>query len=143
MIFDLKEQILKILFGENTICYINGPQKLPPPLSREEEEQIFSLLTKGDKAAAEKLIVHNLRLVVYIAKKFENTGIGIDDLTSIGTMGLIKAVNSFSPEKNIKFATYASRCIENEILMYLRKRSNRNVDISMDEALSTTATSLT
>ena len=137
MIFDLKEQILKILFGENTIYYINGPQKLPPPLSREEEEQIFSLLTKGDKAAAEKLIVHNLRLVVYIAKKFENTGIGIDDLTSIGTMGLIKAVNSFSPEKNIKFATYASRCIENEILMYLRKRSNRNVDISMDEALST------
>ena len=120
MIFDLKEQILKILFGENTICYINGPQKLPPPLSREEEDQIFSLLTKGDKAAAEKLIVHNLRLVVYIAKKFENTGIGIDDLTSIGTMGLIKAVNSFSPEKNIKFATYASRCIENEILMYLR-----------------------
>ncbi len=76
-------------------------------------------------------------MVVYIAKKFENTGIGIDDLTSIGTMGLIKAVNSFSPEKNIKFATYASRCIENEILMYLRKRSNRNVDISMDEALST------
>lgn len=137
MIFDLKEQILKILFGENTIYYINGPQKLPPPLSREEEEQIFSLLIKGDKAAAEKLIVHNLRLVVYIAKKFENTGIGIDDLTSIGTMGLIKAVNSFSPEKNIKFATYASRCIENEILMYLRKRSNRNVDISMDEALST------
>lgn len=119
MIFDLKEQILKILFGENSIYYINGPQKLPPPLSREEEEQIFSLLTKGDKAAAEKLIVHNLRLVVYIAKKFENTGIGIDDLTSIGTMGLIKAVNSFSPEKNIKFATYASRCIENEILMYL------------------------
>ena len=95
MIFDLKEQILKILFGENSIYYINGPQKLPPPLSREEEEQIFSLLTKGDKAAAEKLIVHNLRLVVYIAKKFENTGIGIDDLTSIGTMGLIKAVTAF------------------------------------------------
>lgn len=89
MIFDLKEQILKILFGENSIYYINGPQKLPPPLSREEEEQIFSLLTKGDKAAAEKLIVHNLRLVVYIAKKFENTGIGIDDLTSIGTMGAL------------------------------------------------------
>lgn len=136
MIFDLKEQILKILFGENTIYYINGPQKLPPPLSREEEEQIFSLLTKGDKAAAEKLIVHNLRLVVYIAKKFENTGIGIDDLTSIGTMGLIKAVNSFSPEKNIKFATYASRCIENEILMFLRRSSRCRCEVSFDEPLN-------
>ena len=83
------------------------------------------------------LIVHNLRLVVYIAKKFENTNVSIDDLTSIGTMGLIKAVKSFIPSKNIKFATYASRCVENEILMYLRKRSNRNIDISMDEALST------
>ena len=122
MIFDLKEQILKILFGENTIYYINGPQKLPPPLSREEEEQVFSLLTKGDKAAADKLIVHNLRMVVDLAKKFENTGIGIDDLTSIGTMGLIKAVNSFSPEKNIKFATYASRCIDEDIFLYLLYR---------------------
>ena len=116
MIFDLKEQILKILFGENTIYYINGPQKLPPPLSREEEEQIFSLLTKGDKAAAEKLIVHNLRLVVYIAKKFENTGIGIEDLISIGTIGLMKAINTFNVSKKIKLATYASRCIENTIL---------------------------
>jgi len=83
------------------------------------------------------LIIHNLRLVVYIAKKFENTGVSVDDLTSIGTMGLIKAVKSFVPAKNIKFATYASRCVENEILMYLRKRSNRNIDVSMDEALST------
>ena len=137
MIFDLKEQILKILFGENTIYYINGPQKLPPPLSREEEEQIFSLLTKGDKAAAEKLIVHNLRLVVYIAKKFENSGVPIDDLISIGTIGLIKAVNTFSPERSIKLATYASRCIENEILMYLRKTSNMKNEVSIEEPLNT------
>ena len=136
MIFDLKEQILKILFGENTIYYINGPQKLPPPLSREEEEQIFSLLTKGDKAAAEKLIVHNLRLVVYIAKKFENTGVDLEDLISIGTIGLIKAINTFNPVKNIKLATYASRCIENEILMYLRRNSKTKMEVSIDEPLN-------
>ena len=117
--------------------YINGPQTLPPPLTPRQEEVIFSGLENNDPEAANLLIVHNLRLVVYIAKKFENTGIPVDDLTSIGTMGLIKAVKSFIPSRNIKFATYASRCVENEILMYLRKRSNRNIDISMDEALST------
>lgn len=119
------------------IFYITGPQNLPPPLSPEEEIVVFQGVEEKNHKACEKLIIHNLRLVVYIAKKFESTNIPIDDLTSIGTMGLIKAVNSFIPSKNIKFATYASRCIENEILMYLRKRSNKNVDISMDEALST------
>lgn len=119
------------------VFYINGPQTLPSPLTPRQEEAVFSGLENNDPEAANLLIVHNLRLVVYIAKKFENTGIPVDDLTSIGTMGLIKAVKSFIPSRNIKFATYASRCVENEILMYLRKRSNRNIDISMDEALST------
>ncbi len=130
-------KILTAITRLNNVFYINGPQLLPPPLTTEEEQDIFSRLEEKDPEAINLLIVHNLRLVVYIAKKFENTGISIDDLTSIGTMGLIKAVKSFAPSKNIKFATYASRCVENEILMYLRKRSNRNIDISMDEALST------
>ena len=119
------------------VFYINGPQTLPPPLTMQQEIEVFAGVEKKDPEAINKLIIHNLRLVVYIAKKFENTGVSVDDLTSIGTMGLIKAVKSFIPSKNIKFATYASRCVENEILMYLRKRSNRNIDISMDEALST------
>ena len=119
------------------VFYINGPQTLPPPLTIQQEIEVFAGVEKKDPEAINKLIIHNLRLVVYIAKKFENTGVSVDDLTSIGTMGLIKAVKSFIPSKNIKFATYASRCVENEILMYLRKRSNRNIDISMDEALST------
>ena len=121
------------------ILYINGPQVLPPPLSPQQEAQVFAGIEAKDENAINMLIVHNLRLVVYIAKKFENTGVPVDDLSSIGTMGLIKAVRSFVPSKNIKFATYASRCVENEILMYLRKRSNKNIDISMDEALSTDA----
>ena len=119
------------------VFYINGPQTLPPPLTIQQEIEVFAGVEKKEPEAINKLIIHNLRLVVYIAKKFENTGVSVDDLTSIGTMGLIKAVKSFIPSKNIKFATYASRCVENEILMYLRKRSNRNIDISMDEALST------
>lgn len=126
----------KLTANLQKIFYINGPQTLPPPLTPRQEQEVFRGLEKHDKNAINKLIVHNLRLVVYIAKKFENTQIPIDDLTSIGTMGLIKAVKNFMPSKNIKFATYASRCVENEILMYLRKRSNRNIDISMDEALS-------
>lgn len=130
-------RILKLFALRGKIFYVSGPQNLPPPLTAEEEAEVFRGLENKDKKAAEKLIVHNLRLVVYIAKKFEGTAVPLDDLTSIGTMGLIKAVNSFIPSKNIKFATYASRCIENEILMYLRKRSNRNIDVSMDEALST------
>ena len=116
--------------------YINGPETLPPPLTKEQEKEVFSqLATNGDRAR-EMLIVHNLRLVVYIAKKFESTGIGIEDLVSIGTIGLIKAVNTFCPEKNIKLATYASRCIENEILMCLRKNSQLRNEVSIHEPLN-------
>ena len=115
------EKMFCTLFGGRGVHYINGPETLPPPLSRKEEEMIFLRLSEHDEEAKQQLIVHNLRLVVYIAKKFESTGINVEDLISIGTIGLIKAVNTFSPEKNIKLATYASRCIENEILMYLRK----------------------
>ncbi len=118
------------------IFYINGPATLPPPLSREEEEKLIASLAQGSKKAKEQLIERNLRLVVYIAKKFENTGIGIEDLISIGTIGLIKSINTFKPDKNIKLATYSSRCIENEILMYLRKNNNRKTEISIDEPLN-------
>lgn len=130
-------KLIDFLASFGKILYINGPQVLPPPLTPQQEAEVFDGIEKKDENAINMLIVHNLRLVVYIAKKFENTGVPVDDLSSIGTMGLIKAVRSFVPSKNIKFATYASRCVENEILMYLRKRSNKNVDISMDEALST------
>ena len=126
--------IRKLLTGR--IDYINGADTLPPPLTRQEEEQVFAKLTQNDHDARNCLIVHNLRLVVYIAKKFESTGIGIEDLVSIGTIGLIKAVNTFCPTKNIKLATYASRCIENEILMFLRKSSQYRNDLSIDEPLN-------
>lgn len=116
--------------------YINGPETLPPPLNREEEKRVFRRLEENDESAREILMVHNLRLVVYIAKKFESTGICIEDLISIGTIGLIKAVNTFCPQKNIKLATYASRCIENEILMYLRKNQGQKNEISIDEPLN-------
>ena len=115
--------------------YINGPDLLPPPLTAEEEIEVLSRLPYDDEAR-KTLIERNLRLVVYIAKRFENTGIYIEDLISIGTTGLIKAVNTFRPDKNIKLATYASRCIENEILMYIRKNSVRMSDISLDEPLN-------
>ncbi|MBR5201973.1 MAG: RNA polymerase sporulation sigma factor SigK [Clostridia bacterium] len=117
--------------------YINGPVSLPEPLTAEEEQLLSEKLASGNEKAREKLIIHNLRLVVYIAKKFENSGVNIEDLISIGTIGLIKAVNTFSPEKNIKLATYASRCIENEILMHLRKIASQKVEISLDEPLNT------
>ncbi|MBQ8614339.1 MAG: sigma-70 family RNA polymerase sigma factor, partial [Ruminiclostridium sp.] len=120
---------------ETGIYYINGADSLPPPLSKEEEEQAFALLNTDFSRGRDILITHNLRLVVYIAKKFESTGIGIEDLISIGTIGLIKAVNTFSPDKNIKLATYASRCIENEILMFLRKSNQYKSDISIEEPL--------
>lgn len=124
-------------FGfKNPIHYINGPETLPPPLSKEEESIVFAKLEANEKSARDTLVVHNLRLVVYIAKKFESTGIGIEDLVSIGTIGLIKAVNTFIPSKNIKLATYASRCIENEILMFLRKSTLTKNDISIDEPLN-------
>ena len=117
--------------------YINGPDILPPPLSPEEEREVFDALAAGSAEARDRLITRNLRLVVYIAKKFETATAGIEDMISIGTIGLIKAVNTFEPNKNIKLATYASRCIENEILMYLRKGSNRRQDASIDEPLNT------
>ena len=141
--FNSEQIILKLrqwasrLFGlSDGVFYINGPETLPPPLTKEQEEQAFAMLMTDDPKGREKLIVHNLRLVVYIAKKFESTGICVDDLVSIGTIGLIKAVNTFSPEKNIKLATYASRCIENEILMFLRKSSQHRNDITIDEPLN-------
>ena len=130
----IKNLRLKKFF--DPILYINGPEKLPPPLSAEEEKEVFDLISSDPDKAKTTLIEHNLRLVVYIAKKFENTGIDIEDLISIGTIGLIKAVNTFRPEKNIKLATYASRCIENEILMYLRKNSNSKMEVSLEEPLN-------
>ncbi len=128
-------KILKLFKKE--INYINSPQVLPPPLSKEEEADLTEMYQQGDEGARDKLVEHNLRLVVYIAKKFENSGVNIEDLISIGTIGLIKAVNTFRLDKNIKLATYASRCIENEILMYLRKVSGQKLDISLDEPLNT------
>ena len=118
------------------VFYINGADTLPPPLSKEEEQKVFELMDTDFEKAREELIVHNLRLVVYIAKKFESSGTNLEDLISIGTIGLIKAVNTFSKEKNIKLATYASRCIENEILMFLRKSSQYKHEISIDEPLN-------
>lgn len=121
---------------EPEIFYINGPDNLPAPLTKEKEDRILSEIGQGDFENRELLVVHNLRLVVYIARKFENTGVGIEDLVSIGTIGLIKAVHTFCPSKKIKLATYASRCIENEILMYLRKTANRKNEMSIDEPLN-------
>ncbi len=118
------------------IYYIGGSQTLPPPLSPEEEEEILNKLSKGDESVRKTLVERNLRLVVYISKKFENTGVGIEDLISIGTIGLMKAINTFNTDKNIKLATYASRCIENEILMYLRRSNKIKGEISIDEPLN-------
>lgn len=132
-----REILLKIGFSKSgNVFYINGSDTLPPPLTKEEEQKVFELMDTDFDRARESLIVHNLRLVVYIAKKFEGTGVGLEDLISIGTIGLIKAVNTFSKEKNIKLATYASRCIENEILMFLRKSSQYKHEISIDEPLN-------
>ncbi len=122
--------------GEEGIYYINGPETLPPPLKSAEENEIMQRIEKGDESAREPLITHNLRLVVYIAKKFESPSANVEDLISIGTIGLIKAVKTFCPSRNIKLATYASRCIENEILMYLRKTAQQKNEISIDEPLN-------
>lgn len=132
----VKEAITRILKRKNGVFYINGPETLPPPLSHEEEADIISRLS-SEPSLRSVLVERNLRLVVYIAKKFENTGTGIEDLISIGTIGLIKAINTFNAEKNIKLATYASRCIENEILMYIRKTSRLRLEMSIDEPLNT------
>lgn len=131
---DLKEKLVNICLSDNLLLYIGGQEILPPPLSKEKEEELLTNI--NDEDVKSKLIEHNLRLVVYIARKFENTGINVEDLISIGTIGLIKAINTFNPEKNIKLATYASRCIENEILMYLRKNQTAKVEISIDEPLN-------
>ena len=129
--------IKRLFFGEkNAIYYACGSEGLPTPLDKESEEQVFVRLKAGDKSARGELIEHNLRLVVYIARKFDNTGVDLDDLISIGTIGLIKAVNSFDPDKNIKLATYASRCIENEILMHLRRVNQLKFEVSLDEPLN-------
>lgn len=119
------------------IMYIGGSDTLPPPLTRVEEAELISRLDEGEERVKSQLIERNLRLVVYIARRFENTGVGIEDLISIGTIGLIKAINTYKPAKNIKLATYASRCIENEILMHLRKTVNLKSELSFDEPLNT------
>ena len=128
---------LIVQIRRGSICYIGGSDLLPPPLSREEEIELMRRCNAGDSGARATLIERNLRLVVYISRKFENTGISIEDLISIGAIGLIKAVNSFDPDKNIKLATYASRCIENEILMVLRKSNRLKSEVSFDEPLNT------
>ncbi len=128
---------LVVQFRRGSLCYIGGSDLLPPPLTREEEVAMMRKVNAGDAQARATMIERNLRLVVYIARKFENTGISIEDLISIGTVGLIKAVNSFNPDKNIKLATYASRCIENEILMVLRKTNRLKLEVSFDEPLNT------
>ena len=145
----IKKYRLRIYLRVLTLCvrlgistpphlyYICGSDTLPPPLAKEEEECLIASLSDGGENVKKLLIEHNLRLVVYISRRFENTGIGIEDLISIGTIGLIKAINTYNAEKNIKLATYASRCIENEILMYLRKNSNRRSEVSFDEPLNT------
>lgn len=131
----IRELLLK-LFPKQFCHYVNGPDTLPPPLTKEEEETIMQELLEGDESHKDLLVIHNLRLVVYIAKKFECPTATTEDLVSIGTIGLMKAVNTFDYSKNIKLATYASRCIENEILMYLRKASNSKIEMSFDEPLS-------
>ena len=134
----LREQLLRILgVRPPSVYYIGGSDTLPPPLEKEEEDAAVAALEAGGEAARKLLIEHNLRLVVYIARRFENTGINIEDLISIGTIGLIKAVNTFNSGKNIKLATYASRCIENEILMHLRKAGSQRTELSIDEPLNT------
>jgi len=120
-----------------TIMYIKGSETLPPPLTKDEEAELLGRLGAGDESVKQTLIERNLRLVVYISRRFENTGINIEDLISIGTIGLIKAIGTFKTDKNIKLATYASRCIENEILMYLRKTNNQKTEVSFDEPLNT------
>lgn len=133
--FNIKNIANFILFPKNEVHYIGGAEVLPP-LSPEEESLMLERLNNDDMQVRKTLIEHNLRLVVYIAKKFDNTGVGVEDLISIGTIGLIKAINTFKTDKNIKLATYASRCIENEILMHLRRSSRTRVEVSIDEPLN-------
>lgn len=136
--FKIVPNLPELLFGkQQEIHYIGGSEVLPPPLEPEEEAAAIEQLdTNREQEARSRLIEHNLRLVVYIAKKFDNTGVGVEDLISIGSIGLIKAINTFNKDKNIKLATYASRCIENEILMYLRRNSKTRLEVSIDEPLN-------
>lgn len=139
LLFSFKILLVQLqlrIVDPETVHYINGSETLPPPLPKDVESEIMNRITMGDESAREPLITHNLRLVVYIAKKFESSAASVEDLISIGTIGLIKAVNTFKPEKNIKLATYASRCIENEILMFLRKSSQLKNEVSIDEPLN-------
>lgn len=134
-------KLLKILLGRlfkkyNGLFFVGSTDILPEPLSKEEEEKYVDMFQNGDLKARDKLIEHNLRLVVYLSKKYENTKVELEDLVSIGTIGLIKGINTYKNDKNIKLATYASRCIDNEILMYLRKNKKRKADVSLDESLS-------
>lgn len=133
----LKWKLISAVLQAPSIFYIGGSDTLPPPLNKQEEALAIDEMVGGSLYHKQLLIEHNLRLVVYIAKRFENTGIGLEDLISLGTIGLIKGINTFNPTKNIKLATYASRCIENEILMYLRKYSNVKTEVSLDEPLNT------
>lgn len=142
MKFSMKSILEKLLqkLGINLpdlILYIGGSDTLPPPLEKEDEARLIDALGQGDIQAKQTLIERNLRLVVYISRRFENTGINIEDLISIGTIGLIKSISTYNQDKNIKLATYASRCIENEILMYLRKTNNQKTEVSFDEPLNT------
>lgn len=136
LILLLNKFLSKFNIFRKRVDYIGGNDALPPPLKKDEEEQLVGKLASGDEEVRNTLIERNLRLVVYIARKFENTGVGVEDLISVGTIGLIKAVNTFNPEKKIKLATYASRCIENEILMYLRRSNKIKGEISIDEPLN-------
>ena len=136
LILKLKKFLKLFSLNDNLLKYIGGGEVLPSPFSPEKEAELLERLSNGDDEVKDKLIEHNLRLVVYIARRFENTGVDLDDLVSVGTIGLIKAVNSFNVSKNIKLATYASRCIENEILMYIRKSSSQRCEMSFDEPLN-------
>lgn len=135
-ILNLVGLISKWFDGIESLFYVGATDKLPPPLSREEEEYYLVMSADGDSFARDKLIEHNLRLVVFLAKKYENTGVDLEDLVSIGTIGLMKGIKTFSLDKNIKLATYASRCIDNEILMFLRKNKKVKTEVSFDESLS-------
>lgn len=137
MNFDAIRRLLSRLRRRTKILYIGGSDILPPPLGKEEEAAALERLEQGDRGARQLLIEHNLRLVVFIARRYESTGVNIEDLISIGTIGLIKGINTFRRDKNIKLATYASRCVENEILMHIRKISNQRSEISLDEPINT------
>ena len=135
-ILNLVGMISKLFDNVGSIFYVGATDKLPPPLTKEEEEYYLVMASDGDNFARDKLIEHNLRLVVFLAKKYENTGVDLEDLVSIGTIGLMKGIKTFSMDKNIKLATYASRCIDNEILMFLRKNKKIKTEVSLDESLS-------